>query len=548
MYDHENVPDGTVDMIFMIWRSPIKWFGTFNGIAKLGFGTSYGVENDSKVIKTDYGLNRGSGITVHHRVSYSKSFGVTIHEFGHWLLGLYHPYGGGDEHAIWGILAGGQVANSFERERLGWINCIPVTSEITANLSDYLTTGSAYKFHPLNGEQYEYYYFENHHKLNEYDNVSIEEKNKAIFVLHQQDIYRNQNNIKCKTSDGNWNWNNPYWVPNQWAPPGSPYVPVFERLSANRAGYNHRDALPNSQSGYGFMFVYLNNGVEQWGVYNQGEYFDESYRLNYNKSITTYSNPTTKTWAGTATDFGMEIISEYNNTVTVHFYYNNDLDGSPSKPQNLSASPVLYPPHGTYITRLTWDANLETDINRYYIYRQLVELPNTIWEDWTQVGSTTGTSFDDTSFEYFLSGNTFRLNYKIRAKDNSGKYSNYSEPAHVDQVSPLFPKQAENLPNDNINEGMKVLKFDLKDNFPNPFNPRTTISFDLPEDIVVSLKIFDLSGRKIRTLVNEPKSAGTHQVVWNGQDDHGNSVASGLYVYRIQAGDFVQSRKMLFMK
>ncbi|MBN2366277.1 MAG: T9SS C-terminal target domain-containing protein, partial [Calditrichaeota bacterium] len=79
-------------------------------------------------------------------------------------------------------------------------------------------------------------------------------------------------------------------------------------------------------------------------------------------------------------------------------------------------------------------------------------------------------------------------------------------------------------------------------------NPSTTVSFDLPNDVTVSLDIFDITGRKIRTLVNEPRSAGTHQVVWNGQDDHGNSVASGLYVYRIQAGDFVQSRKMLFMK
>jgi len=60
--------------------------------------------------------------------------------------------------------------------------------------------------------------------------------------------------------------------------------------------------------------------------------------------------------------------------------------------------------------------------------------------------------------------------------------------------------------------------------------------------------IFDVSGRKICTLVNESKEAGTHQVIWNGQDGHGNSVASGVYVYRIQAGEFVQTRKLLFLK
>jgi tetratricopeptide (TPR) repeat protein len=93
-----------------------------------------------------------------------------------------------------------------------------------------------------------------------------------------------------------------------------------------------------------------------------------------------------------------------------------------------------------------------------------------------------------------------------------------------------------------------IFEFRLNQAFPNPFNPQTTISFDLPKDITVSLEIFDITGRKVRTLLNKPKEAGTHQVIWNGQDDHGNSVASGLYVYRIQAGNFVQSKKMLFMK
>lgn len=90
--------------------------------------------------------------------------------------------------------------------------------------------------------------------------------------------------------------------------------------------------------------------------------------------------------------------------------------------------------------------------------------------------------------------------------------------------------------------------FSLMQNYPNPFNPTTTISFDLPEAVDVRVDIFDVTGRQICTLVNEPKEAGTHQVIWNGQDDQSNSVASGLYVYRIQAGAFVQSKKLLFMK
>lgn len=90
--------------------------------------------------------------------------------------------------------------------------------------------------------------------------------------------------------------------------------------------------------------------------------------------------------------------------------------------------------------------------------------------------------------------------------------------------------------------------FTLHQNFPNPGNPSTSIVFDLAQDSPVKLEIFDVSGRMIRTLVNESKPAGTHQATWNGQDDLGNSVASGLYIYRIQAGKFVQSKKMLFVK
>ena len=109
-----------------------------------------------------------------------------------------------------------------------------------------------------------------------------------------------------------------------------------------------------------------------------------------------------------------------------------------------------------------------------------------------------------------------------------------------------------NLPKENMIKMSKSTfipdKIVMVNNYPNPFNPTTTIAFDLPKDVTVSLEIYDVTGRKICTLVNEPKEAGTHQVMWDGQDDHGNSVASGVYVYRIQTGDFVQSKKLLFMK
>jgi hypothetical protein len=90
--------------------------------------------------------------------------------------------------------------------------------------------------------------------------------------------------------------------------------------------------------------------------------------------------------------------------------------------------------------------------------------------------------------------------------------------------------------------------FKLFQNLPNPFNPTTTISYDLPKDAEVSLKIYDLFGREVRTLVNAAQSRGHKSVVWNGKDDSGQIVGSGLYIYRLEAEGKVQNNKMLFLK
>ena len=90
--------------------------------------------------------------------------------------------------------------------------------------------------------------------------------------------------------------------------------------------------------------------------------------------------------------------------------------------------------------------------------------------------------------------------------------------------------------------------FNLQQNYPNPFNPETQISFTIPRALRVSLKIYNITGQEVRTLVNDNKSAGTHTVRWDGSNNQGIKVASGVYVYTIKAGNFLQSKKMTFMK
>ncbi|MDP7715997.1 MAG: lamin tail domain-containing protein [Candidatus Marinimicrobia bacterium] len=90
--------------------------------------------------------------------------------------------------------------------------------------------------------------------------------------------------------------------------------------------------------------------------------------------------------------------------------------------------------------------------------------------------------------------------------------------------------------------------FVLYPNFPNPFNPVTTIRYDLPIRAKVDLTIFDLMGRKVITFVNRTEDAGFRSVQWDGTDDLGRSVSAGVYLYQIQAGEFSQTRKMLLLK
>ena len=91
--------------------------------------------------------------------------------------------------------------------------------------------------------------------------------------------------------------------------------------------------------------------------------------------------------------------------------------------------------------------------------------------------------------------------------------------------------------------------FRLQQNYPNPFNSSTQITFELSSAGEVSLQVYNLIGQKVRTLVNGRKLVGTHRVKWNGRDDLGQPVASGVYIYRLSAGEhFVQSRKMLLLR
>ncbi len=91
-------------------------------------------------------------------------------------------------------------------------------------------------------------------------------------------------------------------------------------------------------------------------------------------------------------------------------------------------------------------------------------------------------------------------------------------------------------------------EFALRQNYPNPFNPTTQIEFTLPEQSDVVLEIYDITGRRVNTLMNDNLSTGTYTVSWDATNQSGQTVSSGVYIYRLQAGSFVETKRMVFIK
>jgi len=133
-----------------------------------------------------------------------------------------------------------------------------------------------------------------------------------------------------------------------------------------------------------------------------------------------------------------------------------------------------------------------------------------------------GTTAEAQSYTFLDKSASGKVQYRLKQIDFDGQFE-YSNVIEVDAGLP------------------KV--FALEQNYPNPFNPSTTIRYQLPVASEVKLEVYDVLGKKIATLVNERQSAGSYQVVWNA-----SGLSSGTYFYRLQAGTFVETKKMIMVK
>jgi hypothetical protein len=173
---------------------------------------------------------------------------------------------------------------------------------------------------------------------------------------------------------------------------------------------------------------------------------------------------------------------------------------------------------------LTWDVNVEEDFQYFILEKSL----NSEFQEY-QTYEMIDTTYID--LEYVLNETNY---YRLAAVDYAGNVSEYSdmvEATLLSLVGDLTPEV-----------------FALHQNYPNPFNPITQIKYDIPEDALVSITIYDIMGRSIKSLVNSNQTAGYHSISWDGKNNLGEGVSAGMYLYMIQAGEFRQVRKMVLLK
>lgn len=213
-----------------------------------------------------------------------------------------------------------------------------------------------------------------------------------------------------------------------------------------------------------------------------------------------------------------------------------DLTAIPYPPTNLVVTPNG---QGHYV--LSWTPSQSLNAQKYYIYRAAVpccepyELPLYATINAYQGGNPV-TSWEDVNSIVGSGDGTYY--YEISMKNTVGKHS-----VHSNRVGVGIGQPTKRTAEDETKENPNQFDYSLSDNYPNPFNPLTAINYSLEENGFVTLKVFDVLGKEINTLVNEQKEAGSYSVNFDASD-----LPSGIYFYTIQSGNFSDSKKMILLK
>ncbi|MCB0722961.1 MAG: T9SS type A sorting domain-containing protein [Ignavibacteriae bacterium] len=325
-------------------------------------------------------------------------------------------------------------------------------------------------------------------------------------------------------------------------------------------------------------------------IYTRGELAgdrDDPWLPGYNEVFSPYSSPSSSQWNQSKSNIFIWFHEENHGNAELNIYKVGQagLDEDdileltpPSRPMGLKNETCEFV-NNYFRPKISWQHNMEPDMirtgvsenyfKRYKIYRSVADSMDLVPPDahsysenvYTYIATVdidTGTTptFVDTSVIsgcYLPDGECppycwieYPIRYRVQAVDvydDASVLSDFVKTTGI-RTQPSGPGGGEEDERPVNGNGLDIpTTFALKQNFPNPFNPSTNIQFDLPKDVYVSIKVYDILGREVATIVNELRKAGSYIISFNG-----SKLSSGIYYYKIKAGNFVETKKMLLIK
>jgi len=238
------------------------------------------------------------------------------------------------------------------------------------------------------------------------------------------------------------------------------------------------------------------------------------------------------------------------------YYFDNNVNAAPSEIE------LLHPSNGSSLgltqsnitdsTTFTWTSSQDVDNDslsyEFILYNMDVETGVTNIGDypfptWIIRESTSDTSItisNNRLYDIFMDSSNSASNISWGVDVTDGFQIVRTDYGHLNSISNNYPLS--------IKETIIPHEYVLHQNYPNPFNPTTTLRYDLPENSLVTITIYDMMGRIVKTLVNSSQTAGFKSIRWSGNNDRNEPVSAGLYLYTIQAGEFRQTKKMVLLK
>ena len=552
-------PDGQIDCIMVIFRFLMgtEPSGTESGIASLGghyqnfgpFGTSISLGQSKKFVSALNCFSNGSGLIA--QVLTPFSYGVACHELGHYLIGT-HRYNMGFFNLM------NPNGNSFlcaeERQFLNWATPTNVSSSGTYIMTDYGTTGQSLKFQ----KGVYNYYLEYRRRINyhlskdwtiwpyyNFQPLWPMSRDSGLFIYRETNRY----DETPLPANGKWNWQKSNIYTTRYVVDSinnGLNLPIFFYDKPNRR---------NGET----IFNLVGKPVVN---YFTGEPFHDPkthgsaggdtnscFDIGYNQVFSPWSNPAVNI-SIPSDSFAVEILGKTTDgNMIVNIDFENLTQTYPSKPQCLRIDKQFISGSEAFNPKLIWYKNGEPDLMKYRVFRSQVLTPGVDPTNYSYIGETTDTSFVDNDIMLYRRGSgggictyIFRkYSYRVTALDNTTKESVRSERdsvwGYADPCAPAYMPNGEEINNHT------PLKYELYQNYPNPFNPVTNIRFTIPENSFVELKIYNILGQEIKSLINEYKNAGAYIIAFDA-----SNLPSGIYYYKINYKDVNVVKKMLLIK